>query len=272
MSHELHHFAMGTWVFFLAYLTSVVGSFVGLTCARRAATAHTGSNRSRWTFMAALSIGGVAIWLMHFIGMMGFAVPGSSVRYGLGLTIFSVVLAVGATWFGLWLLDADVPWMRSVSPTSRLGIGGVIMGFAVAGMHYNGMAAVRIQGSLDQGTTFVLYSILIGVVASITALWLSRNAEHWLVRIPAALVMGCAVVSLHYTGMAGIDVTVDPAAPSPAGMTVMSLLFPGFIVGVGVLAVPVLALMATPTSEELRREREVAAWVGAAADRDERQA
>jgi NO-binding membrane sensor protein with MHYT domain len=270
MSHELHHFSMGTWVLFLAYLTSVVGAYVGLSCARRAATATTDRAGARWTFMAALSIGGVGIWLMHFIGMMGFAVPGSAVRYGLELTIFSVVLAVGATWFGLWFLDTGASWMWTVSPVSRLLIGGIIMGFAVAGMHYNGMAAVRIQGSLDQGTTFVLYSILIGVVASITALWLSRKTGHPLVRIPAALVMGCAVVALHYTGMAGIEATVDPAVPSPQGMTVMSLLFPGFIVGIGVLAVPVLALMAAPSAEEVRREREVAEWVDTATMPDER--
>ena len=262
MTHELHHFSMGAWVFALAYLTSVIGSYAGLSCARKAANAWTPVARTRWTLMAALSIGGVGIWLMHFIGMMGFDVPGSTIRYDLGLTMLSVVLAVGATLFGLWILDADASWLRAAPSSVRLLVGGVTMGFAVAGMHYSGMAAVRIQGDLEQGRTYVVASVTIGVVASVAALWLSRVAERPAVRIPAAAVMGCAVVALHYTGMAGVAVTVDPAAPNPEGMTIMTLLFPGFIIGVVLLAVPVVALMAASSDGDLAQEREMEGWLG----------
>ena len=212
--------------------------------------------------MAALSIGGVGIWLMHFTGMMGFDVPGSPIRYDLGLTVLSVVLAVTATLFGLRILDTELAWLRSMSPNVRILVGGVIMGFAVAGMHYSGMAAVRIQGDLEQGRSYVAASVTIGVVASITALWLSRVAERRAVRVPAAAVMGCAVVALHYTGMAGITVSVDESAPNPEGMTIMTLLFPGFIIGVVLLAVPVVALMASVSSQDLEQEREMEIWLG----------
>nr|WP_244865552.1 MHYT domain-containing protein [Rhodococcus sp. B50] len=253
---------MGAWVFALAYITSVVGCYAGLSCARKAANAWTSVARTRWTLMAALSIGGVGIWLMHFIGMMGFDVPGSTIRYDLGLTLLSVVLAVAATLFGLRIVDTDVQWLRAMPSDVRILIGGVIMGFAVAGMHYSGMAAVRVQGELEQGRSYVAASVVIGVVASVVALWLSRVAERPAVRIPAAAVMGCAVVALHYTGMAGIAVTVDPSAPNPEGMTIMTLLFPGFIIGVALLAVPVVALMASASTQDLEQEREVATWLG----------
>ncbi|MBF4480531.1 MHYT domain-containing protein, NO-binding membrane sensor [Rhodococcus rhodochrous J3] len=262
MSHEVHHFSMGGWLFALAYITSAVGCYAGLSCARKAANAWTSVARTRWTLMAALSIGGVGIWLMHFIGMMGFDVPGSTIRYDLGLTLLSVALAVAATLFGLRILDTGAQWIRALPSDIRLLVGGVIMGFAVAGMHYSGMAAVRIQGELEQGRSYVTASVAIGVVASIVALWLSRVAERPAVRIPAAAVMGCAVVALHYTGMAGIAVTVDPSAPHPEGMTIMTLLFPGFIIGVTLLAVPVVALMASASTQDLEQEREVATWFG----------
>ncbi|MGF0282978.1 MULTISPECIES: MHYT domain-containing protein [Rhodococcus] len=262
MSHEVHHFSMGGWLLALAYITSAVGCYAGLSCARKAANAWTSVARTRWTLMAALSIGGVGIWLMHFIGMMGFDVPGSAIRYDLGLTLLSVALAVTATLVGLRILDTDVQWIRRLPSDVRLLVGGVIMGFAVAGMHYSGMAAVRIQGELEQGRSYVAASVAIGVVASIVALWLSRVAERPAVRIPAAAVMGCAVVALHYTGMAGIAVTVDPSAPNPEGMTIMTLLFPGFIIGVALLAVPVVALMASASTQDLEREREMAIWLG----------
>nr|WP_232284636.1 MHYT domain-containing protein [Rhodococcus sp. R1101] len=253
---------MGVWVFALAYITSAVGCYAGLSCARKAANAWTSVARTRWTLMAALSIGGVGIWLMHFIGMMGFDVPGSTIRYDLGLTLLSVALAVAATLFGLRIVDTDVQWLRAMPSDVRILIGGVIMGFAVAGMHYSGMAAVRVQGELEQGRLYVAASVAIGVVASVVALWLSRVAERPAVRIPAAAVMGCAVVALHYTGMAGIAVTVDPSAPNPEGMTIMTLLFPGFIIGVALLAVPVVALMASASTQDLEQEREMASWLG----------
>ncbi|WP_371053429.1 MHYT domain-containing protein [Rhodococcus gordoniae] len=262
MSHEVHHFSMGVWVFALAYITSAVGCYAGLSCARKAANAWTSVARTRWTLMAALSIGGVGIWLMHFIGMMGFNVPGSTIRYDLGLTLLSVALAVAATLFGLRIVDTDVQWLRAMPSDVRILIGGVIMGFAVAGMHYSGMAAVRVQGELEQGRLYIAASVAIGVVASVVALWLSRVAERPAVRVPAAAVMGCAVVALHYTGMAGIAVTVDPSAPNPEGMTIMTLLFPGFIIGVALLAVPVVALMASASTQDLEQEREMASWLG----------
>ncbi len=70
MSHEMHHFSMGTWVLFLAYATSVIGSYVGLSCVRQSANAKVGQ-RTGWIALAAVAIGGIGIWLMHFIGMMG---------------------------------------------------------------------------------------------------------------------------------------------------------------------------------------------------------
>lgn len=259
MSHELHHFSMGTWLFVLAWVTSAVGCYLGLTCARHA-TRVAADTRARWTVLASVSIGGIGIWLMHFIGMMGFAVPGSPVRYGLGQTVFSVVLAIGATWFGLRILQEDTPWMRSSSPGLRLFVGGIVMGLAVAGMHYTGMSAVRVQGELEQGTAFIAVSVLIGVVASLTALWLSSAAERPTKRIAAAAVMACAVIALHYTGMAGVTVHVMSSAPEPSGMTVMSLMFPGFILGFIVLGSIVLLLLTTPSDDELRTEEEIAVW------------
>lgn len=260
MSHELHHFSMGTWVFFLAWFASVIGAYVGLACAHRAAHAPTRSLQWRWTLLASISIGGIGIWLMHFIGMMGFSVPGTNVRYGLAGTLVSVILAIGATWFGLRIVDEDSPWLRESSQRVRLAIGGVVMGCAVAGMHYMGMAAVRVQGELVQDPAFVAGSVVIGVVASLAALALSQGVESPLLRIPAAAVMGCAVVTLHYTGMAGVSVHIDSTAPNPEGMTVMSLMFPGFIIGAVALTLVVILLMAAPSDDDLRREYQIADW------------
>lgn len=261
MSHELHHFTMGLWVFFLAYATSVVGSYVGLSCVRQSFKDDGKNARMRWLATASLAIGGVGIWLMHFIGMMGFAVPGSAIRYAFAPTLFSVVLAIGATLFGLWIVDSRAEWKARVPRGIPLAVGGLVMGLAVSLMHYSGMAAIRIKGTIEHDQAFVIASIVIGVAASTAALWLAGVAERLLARAAAALIMGCAVVALHYTGMAGVKATIDPSAADPEGLTVLSVLFPAFVLGILVIALPIVALLLAPNREDLRREAAVAQWV-----------
>src|SRR6185437_2579657 len=63
-----------------SYAVSCVGCFLGLRCTTRA-RAYQGSARARWLTLAALSIGGTGIWVMHFIAMLGFSIPGEPIRY-----------------------------------------------------------------------------------------------------------------------------------------------------------------------------------------------
>lgn len=214
MSHDVHHFSMGMWVFFLPYATAVMGSFVGLSCVRRSLEEPRRSG-NWWLLMASLSIGGVGIWLMHFIGMMGFSVPGTTIRYELAPTVFSVVLAVVATLVGLRIADVHDVSKHRIPESVRLLVGGLLMGAAVSMMHYSGMYAIRIRGTIEHETGYVIASVIIGVVASTAALALARRARRLEIRVVAAFVMGCAVVALHYTGMAGVRVTSIRACPRP---------------------------------------------------------
>lgn len=259
MSHELHHFSMGLWVFFLSYAIAVIGSFVGLMCVHRASSAASANRRRLWVMAAAFAIGGVGIWLMHFIGMMGFDVPGSAVRYGIGLTVVSVILAVGATWFGLWIV-VGVSATRRMPRGAAVAIGGVVMGLAVSGMHYSGMAAIRIKGSLGYDPKFVVLSVAIGLTASVAALLLAGFADRPVVRAASALVMGCAVTALHYTGMAGISAHVDLAQPNPSGLTVMEMLYPAFAIGAVVLGLPMAALLIDSMRSNTAQDEQLARW------------
>ncbi|MBS9374545.1 MHYT domain-containing protein [Rhodococcus sp. B50] len=259
MSHDVHHFSMGLWVFFLSYATAVMGSFVGLSCVRRSLEEPRRSG-NWWLVMASLSIGGVGIWLMHFIGMMGFSVPGTAIRYELAPTVFSVVLAVIATLVGLRIADVHAVSTRRVPESVRLLVGGLLMGAAVSLMHYSGMFAIRIRGTIEHEIGFVVASVIIGVVASTVALALARRARRLEIRLVAAFVMGCAVTALHYTGMAGVRVTLDPSMPAPEGMTVMSLLFPAFVLGIIVLAVPITALLLASDPEDAVRDARLEQW------------
>ena len=74
-------------------------------------------------------------------------------------------------------------------------------------MHYTGMAAMRMQPGIDYDPTLFGASLLIAVVASGAALWIAfRLRQHTpyvsLIRGGAAVIMGFAIVGMHYTGMA----------------------------------------------------------------------
>ncbi|MHC9292388.1 MHYT domain-containing protein [Mycobacterium sp. LTG2003] len=234
--HHVHHFDMGLWLLFLAYIVSVTGSVVGLACTRCGAAAATERDRLRWLLMAAIAIGGVGIWLMHFIAMLGFAIPNSVVRYHLGWTVASAVLAIAAVFAGLVTIGRTFDLRRLLA-------GGVITGLAVALMHYTGMWAMQIQGSIAYDKFLVALSFLIAVVAATAALWFTLVLKSSVLRFAAGLVMGVAVVGMHYTGMAAVRVTVDRTVPVPGGPEAFSFLFPVFVIGLLALVVPITAVM-----------------------------
>jgi NO-binding membrane sensor protein with MHYT domain len=243
---HVHHFDLGGWVAFFAYATSAVGATVGLACATLARRSRSESARLAWLGLASLSIGGVGIWLMHFIAMLGFTTPGLPVRYDVGRTGLSAILAVAAVFGGLLVFGA-----RRSFAVWRLLVGGVITGVAVALMHYTGMWAVNLKGTITYDSSLVALSIAIAVLAATVALWFTVAIERLWLQVLAGMVMAVAVVGMHYTGMAAIRAHLDPSAPAPAGVEVFSFLLPIFVLAAVVLAVTITALlMAAPDEYE----------------------
>ena len=92
----VHNFSYGLLTPALAYLMSFLGSFLGLRCTSRA-RASTGATRMRWLLVAAVSIGITGIWVMHFIAMLGFTIPGETIRYNVPITLLSMLIAVASS-------------------------------------------------------------------------------------------------------------------------------------------------------------------------------
>ena len=252
-----HHFAMGTWLLFFAYLVSVVGCVIGLACTLQARRG-VGTPRLGWLAAAAVAIGGVGIWLMHFIAMLGFDTPGTPVRYDIGRTALSAALSITAVFLGLVVFG-----VRTRFSLWRLLLGGLIMGLAVNLMHYTGMWAVQIQGTITYNDALVWLSIAIAVVAATVALWFTVLFDSIALRLMAGAVMGIAVTAMHYTGMAAVEVHIDTAAAPPSGVEVFTFLFPVFVLAVLALAVPIYAVLMASTWQE--NEEAAALEAGAAA-------
>jgi NO-binding membrane sensor protein with MHYT domain len=140
---------------------------------------------------------------MHFIGMLAFIMP-MPVGYDLGLTLLSLVVAIGVTGFGFFMIGT-----RQVTALEFV-LSGIFMGIGIVAMHYIGMAAMRMAADIRYDRVLVALSVLIAIGASIPALWLAfRTTLAWQ-RLLAAVVMGSAISGMHYTGMAAATFIAYP--------------------------------------------------------------
>jgi NO-binding membrane sensor protein with MHYT domain len=256
----VHNFSNGLLNPALGYAMSCIGAFLGLRCVILA-RAYEGVARARWLVLAAVAIGAVGIWAMHFIGMLGFSIPGQPILYNVPLTVGSMLLAVAVVGIGLFIVGfSDGGWPRLVA-------GGVIIGLGVAGMHYMGMAAMSMPGTMSYNMPLVLVSVLIAIVAGTAALWIGTWVRRVGATVGAALVMGVAVSGMHYTGMAALHVGAGPM-PSVAvsqvsgvaavsGATAASFLIPLLLVISLATFLLTLMISVTPSEDEIRADAEI---------------
>ena len=244
----------------LGYAMSCVGGYLGLRCVTLARV-YTGLARARWLCLAAVAIGAVGIWAMHFIAMLGFTVPGEPILYNVPLTAGSMLLAVAVVGAGLFIVGfGDGGWPRLLA-------GGVIIGVGVAAMHYMGMGAMSMPGSMSYSAPLVALSVLIAIVAGTAALWISTWIRGAAATVGAALVMGVAVTGMHYTGMAALQVDGGPmpsiAVRAVSGATVVSgataatFLIPVLLVISLATFLLTLAISVSPSEEEVRADTEL---------------
>ena len=186
------------WRVALSLLVAVLASFTALQMAGRAATAVGAGAAWGWRVGGGAAMG-LGIWSMHFIGMLAFSLP-IAVGYDLPLTAASLAAAVAASIFALWLVS--LPTL----PRWRLAGGALLMGLAVAAMHYVGMAAMRMHPLIDWHPGWVAASLALAVAASWMALFMAfhlrRSSARLRDRLAAASVLGLGIAGLHYTGMA----------------------------------------------------------------------
>jgi len=257
---HIHNFTYGALNPVLAYLVSCVGCFAGLRCTARA-RAVTGVSRARWLTLGALAIGTTGIWVMHFIAMLGFTISGQAIRYNVPITILSMLLAVVVVGIGVFIVGFSRP-----GAWPPLLAGGSIIGIGVATMHYMGMAAIRVPDSLSYNPLLVVVSVVIAVIAGTAALWAALRLDSLLSAVAASLIMGVAVSSMHYTGMAALSVHAAPglAVSYAESASAAGFLLP-LILGlscIGFIFSTVVSL--SPTAAEMVAEAELMQRIGQA--------
>lgn len=183
----------------LSVIVAILASFAALDLAGRVRS-ESGATRLGWITGGA-TVMGLGIWSMHFVGMLAFHLP-SPISYDVPLMLLSVVVAIGASLLALAVINRAKLGLRTILPAA------VLMGLAIAGMHYIGMASMRMDARLSYSPSLVALSVVIAIVASLAALWLTFrfrsdvSTRGILLKILSAIVMGIAISGMHYTAMA----------------------------------------------------------------------
>ena len=197
------------WLVLVAALVCSAGSWATIRLFLRAHEA-TGLQQIGWHFLTAVCAGS-SIWCTHFIAMLAYD-PGAPIAFDPVLTIASLFIAIAGTAAG---------FIAAAGRTRIAGsFGGIIIGLAISGMHYTGMAAYHVDGLVEWDMTYLVVSIALSVLFACMAINVAlnhriRGHKYW-----AATILVVAIVSLHFTAMAALQVTplamrgdyTDPAA------------------------------------------------------------
>src|SRR5262245_45301457 len=123
------------------------------------------------------------------------------------LVLVSILVAILASYTALTLALRISAASRRTAPAWLIG-GGVVMGIGIWSMHFVGMLAlmVPIEIAYDLGVT--LLSMAIAIVVSTFALHIaSRVHVGRTAVVGAGFAMGIGICSMHYVGMAAIEIT-----------------------------------------------------------------
>jgi PAS domain S-box-containing protein len=186
---------------------AVAASYAGLDLAGRVTTAR-GGVRLAWLSGGATAMG-IGVWAMHLKGMLAFRLP-VSVAYHWPTILAALLVAISASAVALYVASG-----RKMGLLEAL-TGSVFVGAGIAGLHYLGMAAMRLPAITQYSPVLVTCSILLAILFSLIALLMAfglREETKWTVprRLGTAVVMGAAVSAMHSTGLAAASFI--PASP-----------------------------------------------------------
>lgn len=128
---------------------------------------------------------GIGISAMHYTGMAAMQMS-PPIRYDAPLFVLSVMIAIGASLVAIWIAFHLRKKHSRLAVLARLGSAGV-MGAAIAGMHYTGMAAAQFapdsicfaatQGGINNTSLAILIGVITMLILSVTLIISALDAH-----------------------------------------------------------------------------------------------
>jgi diguanylate cyclase len=200
-----------TWLVLLSIVMAIQGAYVGFSLTAQIADA-TGMRRRLLLAGATVSLA-VAIWTMHFVGMLAVRLP-FQVDYLVLPTLLSFLVCA--------IVVGGAVYATTAGPLTllRLTLSSCLMGGGIFAMHYIGMSALDASAHMAHNPYFVAASMAIAIAASGLALWLAAGRGSRPPLILSSAAFGLAVSGMHYTAMGGV--TLYPFVTASSGAPVLS--------------------------------------------------
>jgi len=195
------------WLVLLSIVMAVQGAYVGLSLSVQIGDAA-GMRRRMLLAGSAFSLA-VAIWTMHFVGMLA-----ARLSFPVDYLVFPTLLS--------FLVCAIVVGVAVYATSSgpltplRLTLSACLMGGGIFSMHYLGMSALHASAHMIHAQLFVAASMAVAIAASGLALWLATGRGVRPPLVLSAIAFGIAVSGMHYTAMEGVSLFPHVTAVSTA--------------------------------------------------------
>jgi diguanylate cyclase (GGDEF)-like protein/PAS domain S-box-containing protein len=228
----------------LAALVCALASLTGVNLLHHVRRSE-GVQRSIWLGIAATSTG-FGIWSTHFIAMLAFS-PALPTGYDITLTFISLLAAVALTGLGFCIaLLSGLP--------GAVWLGGAVVGGGIATMHYTGMAAFEVAGTIAWDRTLVAASIMFGALFGALAMFVGFRSEGARWKLAGALLLTLAICSHHFTGMGAVAITPD----STIGLSPLAISSHWLAAGVALVSLVILLLACAALGLDLRERQRAA--------------
>jgi len=191
----------------LSIVMAIQGAYVGLSLAVQIGEAA-GMRRRLLLAGAAFSLA-VAIWTMHFVGMLAARLP-FPVDYLAFPTLLSFLVCVMVVGAAVYATSSGPLTAR------RLALSAGLMGVGIFTMHYIGMSALHASAHMVHAWPYVAASLVIAIAACGLALWLATGRGGRPPLILSSVAFGIAVSGMHYTAMGGVTVFAHTTAAAGA--------------------------------------------------------
>ncbi len=164
------------------------------------ADSSTGPRRFMWAALTGVAAGS-GIWATHFIAMLAYkgAMPTHYEPVSTALSLLIAIVIAGAG----FVVSTGKSYAWSA-------LGGLLIGLSIGTMHYTGMTALLIPGSISWDMHLVAASFAFGIVIAGSAIVAFKALAGSRAIVTAGLLLALAICVLHFTAMGAVTIVPDP--------------------------------------------------------------
>lgn len=257
----------------LSIVIALVGSYVALDFSEQATVAEEETGRFRWLFGGGIALG-ITIWAMHFTAMLAFQTD-APITWDFVVVLVAMMVAITGSTAGLIVVGRR----RLLARWALLG-GSIFVGFAIVGMHFAAMSAMRIEALPVYNAWWILISAAVAVFGSGSGHWLvfqvrdeetSSVAVEIMRKLASTALQAFAIVGMHYAAMEALSLIPTQGAQNPSEQPV-SAAFSNSLLGWTVGGVTLFILILTLFGSSYGRKARARAAAQAAGEEAGRQA